>query len=163
MRIGFWEMAVLLIVALLVIGPDKLPEYMKSLGKGLVSLRKATNEISKDIQSEVVEPLKEVAQPLKEAVEPIQDTVATVNEKVNQVNKTIHDLEHPVEASKKRVLEKKADDSWVCPNCNKSVTGNFCSVCGSPRIQEVEEPVSVEVTNEESEKKEESVENTQEA
>ena len=30
--------------------------------------------------------------------------------------------------------------SWVCPNCEKEVTGNFCPYCGTPKPEEEEPP-----------------------
>ncbi len=49
--IGMPELLVILVVALLVVGPKKLPDLAKSLGKGMREFRKATDEI-KDSLSE---------------------------------------------------------------------------------------------------------------
>ena len=43
--IGMPEMIVILAVALIVIGPKKLPDLAKSLGKAMSEFRKATSEI----------------------------------------------------------------------------------------------------------------------
>ncbi|GAH09726.1 unnamed protein product, partial [marine sediment metagenome] len=43
--IGMPEMLLILAVALIVIGPKKLPDLAKSLGRGLAEFRKATSEI----------------------------------------------------------------------------------------------------------------------
>lgn len=47
--IGMPELIVILVVALIVLGPDKLPEIAKSLGKGLSAFKKAADEIKGDI------------------------------------------------------------------------------------------------------------------
>ena len=39
--IGFGELTVVLIVVLLAVGPDKLPELMRTVGKGLRQFRRA--------------------------------------------------------------------------------------------------------------------------
>ena len=57
MKIGFTEIILIFIVALIVIGPDKLPFYAKKLGVGLREFRKATDDMTKDIRESVVEPL----------------------------------------------------------------------------------------------------------
>lgn len=49
--IGMPELLIILVVALLVVGPKKLPDLAKSLGKGMREFRKATDEI-KDSLSE---------------------------------------------------------------------------------------------------------------
>jgi TatA/E family protein of Tat protein translocase len=52
-QLGFTEMLVIFIVALLVFGPKKLPELGKSLGKGLREFRKATNELKSTWEDQV--------------------------------------------------------------------------------------------------------------
>ncbi|MFQ5736672.1 MAG: Sec-independent protein translocase protein TatB [Thermodesulfobacteriota bacterium] len=47
--IGFTELVVVLVVALIVIGPDKLPAVAKTLGKAFVELRRAGEEVKKSI------------------------------------------------------------------------------------------------------------------
>jgi TatA/E family protein of Tat protein translocase len=47
--IGIPELIVILIVALLLIGPKKLPSFARSLGRGLAEFRKATDEIKEQI------------------------------------------------------------------------------------------------------------------
>lgn len=47
--IGFPELLMILVVALLVIGPKKLPELAKSLGKGLAEFRRATDDLKDTI------------------------------------------------------------------------------------------------------------------
>ena len=52
-QIGFSEMLVIFVVALLVFGPKKLPELGKSLGKGIREFRKATNELKSTWEDQV--------------------------------------------------------------------------------------------------------------
>ncbi len=72
MKIGFTEIILIFIVALIVIGPDKLPFYAKKLGVGLREFRKATDDMTKDIRESVVEPLEEAQKPIREAMEPFE-------------------------------------------------------------------------------------------
>ena len=73
MKIGFWELIVIVIVAFVFIGPDQLPVYAKKIGKMLRELKKYTGAASEEIQKNVVEPLNEIQAPLKEAVAPLTD------------------------------------------------------------------------------------------
>lgn len=47
--IGFPELLLILIVALIVLGPDKLPDLAKSLGKAYAEFKKAGEELKKNI------------------------------------------------------------------------------------------------------------------
>ena len=47
--VGLPEVTVILILALLIFGPKKLPELGKQLGKTLKSLKKASNEFQNEI------------------------------------------------------------------------------------------------------------------
>ncbi|HZD16884.1 MAG TPA: twin-arginine translocase TatA/TatE family subunit [Actinomycetota bacterium] len=49
-NIGPQELLLILVVALLVVGPRRLPELARSLGKGIRELRKAQDEVTKTIQ-----------------------------------------------------------------------------------------------------------------
>jgi len=49
--IGTPELIVILIVALIVLGPERLPEIARALGKGLAELRRATSGLTDEIQN----------------------------------------------------------------------------------------------------------------
>jgi sec-independent protein translocase protein TatA len=50
--IGMPEMIIILVIALIVIGPHKLPELAKSLGKGLAEFKKASEDFQKNVREE---------------------------------------------------------------------------------------------------------------
>lgn len=50
--IGMPELIVILVIALIVIGPNKLPELARSLGKGLAEFKKASEDFQRNIQDE---------------------------------------------------------------------------------------------------------------
>ena len=47
--LGFTEILVILVVALLVFGPDKLPELARGLGRGLAEFRRASNDLRRSV------------------------------------------------------------------------------------------------------------------
>ena len=51
MKIGWMELLVVAVVALIVIGPDKFPEYAKKFGQVLREIRKVTSELTEEIIS----------------------------------------------------------------------------------------------------------------
>ena len=52
-NIGFPEMVLIFIVALLVFGPKRLPELGRSLGKGLSEFRRASSDLRNSIEREI--------------------------------------------------------------------------------------------------------------
>jgi len=48
--IGVPELIVIAIIALLIVGPKKLPELAKSLGKGLTEFKRAADDVSENIK-----------------------------------------------------------------------------------------------------------------
>ena len=54
--VGLPEVTVILILALLIFGPKKLPEFGKQLGKTLKSLKKASTEFQTEIDKVMNEP-----------------------------------------------------------------------------------------------------------
>ena len=55
-RIGTMEIVVIVAIALIVVGPSKLPELGKSLGKALSEFRKFSSEIKEEISLEDKDP-----------------------------------------------------------------------------------------------------------
>lgn len=49
-NLGPWEVGLILVVALIVVGPGKLPEVAKAIGKGMNEFKRATAGYKKDFQ-----------------------------------------------------------------------------------------------------------------
>jgi len=86
--IGLPELIIIMVIALVVIGPNKLPDIARALGKGMAEFRKATQEIKesldldeeiRDIKNELVDSISKLDKPLDvgEIAEP-QDTEKVV-------------------------------------------------------------------------------------
>ena len=48
--IGLPELIVIMVIALIVIGPSKLPDLARALGKGMAEFRKASQEIKESLE-----------------------------------------------------------------------------------------------------------------
>lgn len=107
MKIGIAEMIVIFVVALFVIGPDKLPAYAKKLGEALAQFRKYSEEATRDIKESIVEPLEEAQRPLKEAVEPLNELNKEIHGNVKEVQNSFAGIG---KADKKEKPEEKPEE-----------------------------------------------------
>lgn len=48
--IGFTELLLILVIALIVLGPEKLPDLAKALGRAFAEFKKASEELKKSIE-----------------------------------------------------------------------------------------------------------------
>lgn len=51
--VGFPELLVIFVIALIVFGPRKLPEIGKALGKSLAEFKRASNELKSTLEEEI--------------------------------------------------------------------------------------------------------------
>lgn len=71
------ELMVLLVVILVLFGAKKIPEFAKGLGKGIHEFKKASNEVTSEIQNAIDQPVAP-AKPVAPSVPtPAQGTVNT--------------------------------------------------------------------------------------
>ncbi|HSR68720.1 MAG TPA: twin-arginine translocase TatA/TatE family subunit [Acidobacteriota bacterium] len=72
--LGFGEIVVIFVVALVIFGPRKLPELGKSLGKGLAEFKKASNELRRTWEEEVEAEKKLLDETLEEPKKVFKET-----------------------------------------------------------------------------------------
>jgi len=104
--IGFWEFSLIAIVALVVVGPDKLPELTRTVGKligrGRRTLRELKYELERDAEFEEVNRLRN-----EFSKNHIDDLAKTINEPID-----VDDQGKPIESvaveEEKPVDEKTA-------------------------------------------------------
>ncbi len=51
--IGFPELVVIVVLALLVLGPQRLPELARAIGRGVAELKRATQDLKDEMDAEV--------------------------------------------------------------------------------------------------------------
>ena len=49
-HLGFWETIIILVVALVFIGPNKLPEVARTMGRAVRSLRRAMSGLEEEVR-----------------------------------------------------------------------------------------------------------------
>ena len=73
--IGLPELLVIMAIALIVIGPKKLPDLARALGKGMAEFRKATQEIKDSL--DIDEDLQEMKKDLTDSISGIKSPMNT--------------------------------------------------------------------------------------
>ena len=95
MKIGFMELVLVFVVALLVIGPDKLPSFAQKLGAALKEFRKASADVTKEVRENVIEPLEDAQRPIREAMEPLEELNRDVKRNFQDVERELKNIGKP--------------------------------------------------------------------
>ncbi|HTI43561.1 MAG TPA: TatA/E family twin arginine-targeting protein translocase [Vicinamibacterales bacterium] len=86
--IGMPELIIILVIALIIFGPRKLPELGRSLGRSINEFKKASNELRSTLEEEIrVEEVKERTQATASATPP-SATPPPVEETVSRTTTT---------------------------------------------------------------------------
>ncbi len=119
--IGLPEIIIIAIVALIFIGPDKLPGVLRSIGKGLVELKRATSDVRSTVQEEMQKIEDEIE--LKEVRESAQDfknELGGVANKIDPLTLSKFNLE-----DQKEDINDKISDSEIDKPQKEMVTRNI--------------------------------------
>lgn len=101
--VGFSELLLFGIVALIVLGPDKLPVAVRAAGRWYAQLRRMVTNVRNDIEQELQ--LVEMRDLMQKELARIKDTELNLQQQLNQMNEnlvsltqgtgvSIHDLEN---------------------------------------------------------------------
>jgi sec-independent protein translocase protein TatB len=100
--IGFSELMVIGVVALIVIGPEKLPRMARTVGHLAGRLQRYVSDVKADINREIeLDELRKMRDSMQQAASEMQTSVQT------ELNKTETDLNKAVEEAKQSLEEKK--------------------------------------------------------
>ena len=113
--VGFSELLVIALVALIVIGPERLPRVARTLGALLGRAQRYVNDVKADIQREV--DLDE----LKNVKSTFQDAAASVEQSLNQVGKELHTAGESLQRSVNAAVEgEKAPSAQEAPQTDEA-------------------------------------------
>jgi sec-independent protein translocase protein TatB len=94
--IGFSEIVVIAVVALIVLGPERLPKAARTMGHLFGRLQRYVNDVKSDINREMeLEELKKLQQEVKSAARDIEQSVSTA---VSSVESGARDVEAQLNA-----------------------------------------------------------------
>lgn len=89
--VGIWELALLLVIAMIVVGPDRLPKLATSLGRWTGKIRRMAQTIQRDIDRQIA---LEDQQKIRESVESVRQQL---NQDVMAPLSTDKPADNPVE------------------------------------------------------------------
>jgi Tat protein translocase TatB subunit len=112
--LGFFEILVILVVALLVVGPDKLPEYARKFGKMVRDLRKMTSNFTGEVTKSLdidddFDDLKNTAQGLKGSLD--EESLKIKNALDMEADEIAKTIDNEVSGVKKNIDDGTADIS----------------------------------------------------
>jgi sec-independent protein translocase protein TatB len=92
--IGFSELMVIGLVALIVIGPEKLPRMARTVGHLAGRLQRYVADVKSDINREIeIEELKKMRDSMQQAATEMQTSVETeLGKTESELNKTVADV-----------------------------------------------------------------------
>ena len=99
---GMWEIAVIFVITLIVVGPEKMPALARKAGLSVGKFRKFVSKIKNDINSEIE------AEELKEQLS-VKNEELLLSQTLDEAKSDIDEIKH--EASKISNLSSNANKS----------------------------------------------------
>jgi sec-independent protein translocase protein TatB len=89
--VGFSELVLIALVALIVIGPERLPRVARTVGALLGRAQRYVNEVKADIQREVdLDELKNIRDTFQEAAKSVEESVAKVGQELQATGESLN-------------------------------------------------------------------------
>jgi sec-independent protein translocase protein TatB len=109
--ISFTELMVIGVVALIVIGPEKLPKVARTVGHLLGRAQRYVNDVKGDIQREVeIDELRKMKQEMESAAQSVQSSFTKTESDIRQgLQEPIDDMKSIGDGLKKDSLENNAE------------------------------------------------------
>ena len=98
--VGFWELALIALVALIVIGPERLPKVARTAGLWLGRGRRFIANVKADIDREIkAEELKEILEKQTRQANPVHEILEETRQDLHEIKQ---DAEKSVQAGRSR-------------------------------------------------------------
>lgn len=85
--VGFWELAIVAMIALIILGPERLPRAARTAGLWVGRARRMLADVKADIDREIrsseLQELRSIGDEVKEAGADLKKTVNVLNENID--------------------------------------------------------------------------------
>jgi len=121
--IGIPEIIVIIVIALVFIGPDKLPGVLRSIGKGLVELKRATSDVRSTVQDEMHKIEEEIElKEIRESAHDLSNELGGVASKIDPISLSKMSSGGQLEKIADTLDKTEKDDSEDHPDTEVSST-----------------------------------------
>jgi sec-independent protein translocase protein TatB len=106
--VGFWELGLIALVALIVIGPERLPKVARTVGHWLGRGRRFVASVKADIDREMkAEELKEILDKQVKQANPVHEIIEETKADLNQIKQ---DTEQNLQAGRQALEGSETED-----------------------------------------------------
>lgn len=117
--IGFWEILIISVLALLVIGPERLPDVARKAGRMIGKVRRFVNSVRSDLErefrtDELEKMLNQQNEQIQELKNILNDTASTVENELKETEQLVHAL--PDETETEAEAEAETTDTKKLTN-----------------------------------------------
>lgn len=124
--VGFWEICIVLLVALLVFGPDKLPQVARTTGMWVGKARRMVSGVQQEIERELR------IQEMRDAIK--QQEQHSLHQFLEETKTNLTELKQPLTELKQ---------SLISPSTTTATVSNASSVLGQSQLSTVNASVPV--------------------
>lgn len=147
--IGFPELLLIGIVALLVIGPDKLPETVRTLSLWVGRFRRSFSKIRQEIENEIgADEIKaqlyneSIMQDIEKSRKSLEEVKSNVNDVINDVSSSAADLES---IATKNPTKPKSSKKPSKPNPSKPLEAPSSEASPDPASDTPSDPKPLQI------------------
>ena len=125
--IGFPELVIVSVVALLVVGPDKLPGTIRTISLWVGRFRRSFSNIKQDIEKEIgADEIRSqlynesIMEDLEKTKDTFTDMKNDVNKAINDIDSSVSDLASTASSSQKSSSQKSRHDTPLIDESKQS-------------------------------------------
>lgn len=137
LNIGAGELLVILFIALLVFGPERLPEIARQIGKAVRDFQRLSSEATDVIR----EAIQEMEEPVKESGQVLRDTQKELEEELRHIGEAMHTA---AKAAEETVSTAAAGQKPAVPADNRALEATPAPSDSQPDGAKSDEPVAAE-------------------
>jgi len=107
--VGFWELTIIAVVALLVIGPERLPKVARTAGHWIGRGRRFVASVKADIDREIkAEELKQILEQQAQKANPLHEIIEETQEELDVIRRG---TESSLSEAKRKPEEPKSSET----------------------------------------------------